>query len=143
MRRRVGNDFVIELPVVSQLLVGKIKRHDQIPAGRVDEWQKRALFATADIEYDLSRPAIEQIRDFVFVEGLNVALEQYRQAIFSSLAQPLIGRNKTRKQRHRLPSYSRVLKGGPFRATWPRIWPARRNVRRCFPVGGGTWSQTR
>jgi len=75
VRCRVGNDLVIELPVVAQLLVRKINRHDQMPAGRVDEWQERALIAPADIEYDLSGPAIEQLRDFVLIQGLNVALE--------------------------------------------------------------------
>jgi hypothetical protein len=74
-RRRVGNDLVIELTVVAQLLVGKIERHDHVSARRVDEWQERALIAPGAIEYDLSGPAIEQLRDFVLIQGLNVALE--------------------------------------------------------------------
>ena len=74
-RRRVGNDLVTELTVVAQLLVGKIERHDPVSAGPVDECQERALIAPADIEYDLSGPAIEQLRDFVLIQGLNVALE--------------------------------------------------------------------
>ena len=76
VRCRVGNDLVIELPVVAQFLVGKIKRNDQMSKARVDEWQERALFAPADIEHDLSGPAIKQLRYFELIQGLNVALEQ-------------------------------------------------------------------
>ena len=122
VRRRVGNDLVIELPVVAQLLVGKIKRHDQMLAGRVDEWQERALFAPADIDYGLSGPAIEQLRDFVLIQGLNVALEQCWQAIFSSLAQPLVRFDKTRKQRHRLqPKLFSSTQNRSFTVTLARI----------------------
>jgi hypothetical protein len=69
---RVGNDLVIELPVVAQFLVGKIKRHDQMSAARVDEWQERALFAPADIEHDLSGPAIKQPRYFELILSTGV-----------------------------------------------------------------------
>jgi len=36
-RRRVGNDLVIELMVMAQLLVRKVERNDQMRARRVHE----------------------------------------------------------------------------------------------------------
>ena len=40
----------------------------------LDEWQKRALLAAADIQDHLARPAVDKIRDLEFVQGVQGAV---------------------------------------------------------------------
>jgi hypothetical protein len=88
---------------LAQLLVGKIKRDDQMPAGRVDEWQKRALLAAADIEHDLAGTTIYQFRGLILVELLYVALNPGRAGRSSAaLLSRRLAAMKTREQGTRL-----------------------------------------
>ena len=77
VRRRIGDDFVIEPRVAAQLLLGDVQRDDQMRVRCIEIGQEWALLTPADIEDDLSRPAVEQLCNLVLIKGLNVTLEHW------------------------------------------------------------------
>jgi len=89
--RRICNDLTFEEEVAAQLLGGVVNGDNQMPLGLLGEGEKWAILPSSDIENDLARPTVQKVRNFMLVQGMQMALERSGKPILRGLAQSSVG----------------------------------------------------